>query len=42
MDWVAMALAAAALAALLCFRAGLIPVILACGGAGLCYRLLFA
>jgi chromate transporter len=42
MDWVAIALAGTALAALLRFRAGLIPVILACGGAGLCYRLLFA
>jgi chromate transporter len=41
-DWASVALAAAALAALLRFKAGLIPVILACGGAGLCYRLLFA
>jgi chromate transporter len=35
-------LAAAALAALTRFKAGLIPVILACGAAGLCYRLLIA
>jgi len=41
-DWVSVALAAAALAALLRFKAGLIPVILASGAAGLCYRLLFA
>jgi chromate transporter len=39
-DWAAIALAAAALAALVRFKAGLIPVILACGAAGLCYRLL--
>jgi chromate transporter len=41
-DGFAAVLAAAALAALVRFRAGLIPVILACGAAGLCYRLLFA
>lgn len=41
-DWAAIVLAAAALAALLRFKAGLIPVILACGAAGLCYRLLIA
>jgi chromate transporter len=35
-------LAALALAALMRFKAGLIPVLLACGAAGLCYRLLFA
>ena len=39
-DWVSVALAAAALAALVRLKAGLIPVILACGAAGLCYRLL--
>jgi chromate transporter len=39
-DWVAVALAAAALVALMRFRVGLIPVILGCGAAGLCYRLL--
>jgi chromate transporter len=39
-DWVSVALAAAALVALMRFRAGLIPVILACGAGGLCYRLL--
>jgi len=38
-DWASVALAAAALVALMRFRAGLIPVILACGAAGLCYRL---
>jgi chromate transporter len=41
-DWAALLLAAAALLALLRFKAGLIPVILACGAAGLCYRLLIA
>ena len=41
-DWFSAVLAAAALAALVRFKAGLIPVILACGTAGLCYRLLFA
>jgi chromate transporter len=41
-DWISVALAAVALAALLRFTAGLIPVILASGAAGLCYRLLFA
>jgi len=41
-DWISVALAAAALGALVRFRAGLIPVILGCGAAGLCYRLLFA
>jgi chromate transporter len=40
-DWVSIALAAAALVALVRFKLGLIPVILACGAAGLCYRLLF-
>jgi chromate transporter len=40
-DWVSIALAVAALAALVRFKLGLIPVILACGAAGLCYRLLF-
>jgi chromate transporter len=40
-DWASVALAAAALAALMRFKAGLIPVILASGAAGLCYRLLF-
>jgi len=39
-DWVSVALAAAALVALMRFRVGLIPVILGCGAAGLCYRLL--
>ena len=39
-DWVSLAMAAAALAALMRFKAGLIPVILGCGAAGLCYRLL--
>jgi chromate transporter len=39
-DWASVALAAAALVALMRFRAGLIPVILGCGAAGLCYRLL--
>jgi chromate transporter len=39
-DWASIALAAAALAALLRFKTGLIPVILGCGAAGLCYRLL--
>jgi chromate transporter len=39
-DWAAVVLAALALAALLRFKSGLIPVILACGAAGLCYRLL--
>jgi len=34
--------AAVALGALVRFKAGLIPVILACGAAGLCYRWLFA
>ena len=34
--------AALALAALMRFKAGLIPVILGCGAAGLCYRLLIA
>ena len=38
-DWVSMALAAASLAALLRFKAGLIPLILAMGGAGLLLRL---
>jgi chromate transporter len=41
-DWASIALAAAALAALTRWRAGLIPVIAACGAGGLCYRLLFA
>ncbi|MEO8718877.1 MAG: chromate transporter, partial [Burkholderiales bacterium] len=41
-DWISAALAAAALAALVRWRAGLIPVILGCGAAGLCYRLLIA
>ena len=39
-DWASVALAAAALVALMRFRVGLIPVILGCGAAGLCYRLL--
>jgi len=39
-DWASVVLAAAALVALMRFRAGLIPVILGCGAAGLCYRLL--
>jgi chromate transporter len=39
-DWVSIALAAAALVGLMRFKVGLIPVILACGAAGLCYRLL--
>jgi len=39
-DWVSVALAAAALVALMRFRVGLIPVILGCGAAGLCYRVL--
>jgi chromate transporter len=41
-DWASLAIAAAALAALMRFKVGLIPVILGCGAAGLCYRLLFA
>jgi chromate transporter len=41
-DAVAAGLAAATLVALVRFKAGLIPVILACGAAGLCYRLLVA
>jgi len=41
-DWSSLLLAAAALAALMRWRAGLIPVIAACGALGLCYRLLFA
>ncbi|HJS38054.1 MAG TPA: chromate transporter, partial [Burkholderiales bacterium] len=41
-DWTSIVLACAALVALVRFKAGLIPVILACGAAGLCYRLLFA
>jgi len=41
-DWASIVLAAAALAALMRFKAGLIPVILASGVAGLCYRLLLA
>jgi chromate transporter len=41
-DWLAVLLAAAALGALMRLRAGLIPVIAACGAAGLCVRLLFA
>jgi len=40
-DGVTVALAAAALIALMRFRIGLIPVILGCGAAGLCYRLPF-
>jgi chromate transporter len=40
-DWAAILLATAALVALVRFKTGLIPVILACGAAGLCYRLLF-
>jgi chromate transporter len=40
-DWLSIALAAAALVALVRFKVGLIPVILACGASGLCYRLLF-
>ena len=39
-DWVSLAISAAALAALMRFKAGLITVILGCGAAGLCYRLL--
>ncbi|MEX2197219.1 MAG: chromate efflux transporter [Burkholderiales bacterium] len=41
-DWASLAIAAAALAALMRFKVGLIPVILASGAAGLCYRLLLA
>ena len=41
-DAFSVVVAAAALAALTRFKVGLIPVILACGAAGLCYRLLFA
>jgi chromate transporter len=41
-DWASLAIAAAALAALMRFKVGLIPVILGCGAAGLCYRLLLA
>jgi len=41
-DWASIVLAAAALLALMRFKAGLIPVILGCGAAGLCYRLLLA
>ncbi|MGH8707311.1 MAG: chromate transporter, partial [Burkholderiales bacterium] len=41
-DRASVALAAAALVALMRFKAGLIPVILASGAAGLCYRLLVA
>jgi chromate transporter len=41
-DWPSVFLATLALAALMRFRTGLIPVILASGAAGLCYRLLFA
>jgi chromate transporter len=41
-DWPSVALAAMALAALLRFKAGLIPVILGSGALGLCYRLLVA
>jgi chromate transporter len=41
-DGFAIAAAAFALLALVRFKAGLIPVILACGAAGLCYRLLIA
>ncbi|MDH5577418.1 MAG: chromate efflux transporter [Betaproteobacteria bacterium] len=41
-DWAAVVLAAVALAALLRFKSGLIPVILGSGAAGLCYRLLFS
>jgi chromate transporter len=40
LDWASIVLAAAALLALMRFKAGLIPVILASGAAGLCYRLL--
>jgi chromate transporter len=42
LDWASIVLAAGALLALMRFKAGLIPVILACGAAGLCYRLLLA
>jgi chromate transporter len=42
LDWASIVLAAATLLALTRFKAGLIPVILACGAAGLCYRLLLA
>jgi chromate transporter len=42
LDWASVILAAAALAALMRFKVGLIPVILGCGAAGLCYRLLLA
>jgi chromate transporter len=41
-DWIAIVLAAAALVALVRWKIGLIPVILGCGAAGLCYRLLIA
>jgi chromate transporter len=41
-DLFSVVVAAAALAALVRFKAGLIPVILACGATGLCYRLLIA
>jgi chromate transporter len=41
-DWISIVLAAAALAALMRFKLGLIPVILGCAAAGLCYRLLLA
>ncbi|MGH8686540.1 MAG: chromate efflux transporter [Burkholderiales bacterium] len=41
-DGASIALAAAALVALVRFKTGLIPVILASGAAGLCYRLFFA
>ncbi|HEU4645517.1 MAG TPA: chromate efflux transporter, partial [Burkholderiales bacterium] len=41
-EWASLAIAAAALAALMRFKVGLIPVILGCGAAGLCYRLLLA
>jgi chromate transporter len=41
-DWISLVLAAAALAALMRFKLGLIPVILGCAAAGLCYRLLLA
>jgi chromate transporter len=41
-DAASIALAVAALVALMRFKAGLIPVILASGAAGLCYRLLIA
>jgi chromate transporter len=41
-EWPSVLIAIAAFVALWRFKAGMIPVILACGAAGLAYRFLFA